>query len=183
MLRVLENQELRRVGGTRRIPLDVRIIAATHRDLWHMESRGLFRQDLCYRLHIFPIEIPPLCDRPADIPVLVDYFYRLYIRKSSLESPPALSYRTIRQLVNRPWPGMCANCAMRWSEHYCLAWLRNLQKYALRKTNPTCAIPQPQHQLRRKSFRKHCAHHRAASKAGMALRHCWVFTLLLCGTA
>lgn len=105
LLRVMEGQELRRVGGVRRIPLDVRIIAATHRDLWDMENRGLFRQDLCYRLHVFPIEIPTLAERPGDIPVLVDYFYKLYIRKAGLEHPPTLSHKTIRQLVSRPWPG------------------------------------------------------------------------------
>lgn len=105
LLRVLENQEVRRVGGTRRIPLDVRIIAATHRDLWAMTRRGAFREDLCYRLHVFPIAVPPLCERPGDIPVLVDYFYRLYVKKSGLDSPPVLSHRTVRELMARSWPG------------------------------------------------------------------------------
>lgn len=105
LLRVMENQELRRVGGTRRIPLDVRIIAATHRDLWAMEQQGLFRQDLCYRLHVFPIVIPTLAERPGDIPVLIDYSYKHYVQKMALKNPPTLSHKTARQLMALPWPG------------------------------------------------------------------------------
>ena len=74
LLRVLQEREIERVGGNKPIPVDVRVLAATHRDLNALVAEGKFRQDLLYRLNVVPIEVPPLRDRAADIPLLVEYF-------------------------------------------------------------------------------------------------------------
>ncbi|HEU5239567.1 MAG TPA: sigma-54 dependent transcriptional regulator, partial [Pyrinomonadaceae bacterium] len=74
LLRVLQEKEFERVGGNRTIKTDVRVIAATNKDLWREVSEGRFRMDLFYRLNVFPVQVPPLRERVNDIPVLVDYF-------------------------------------------------------------------------------------------------------------
>ena len=104
MLRVLQEQEFERLGGTRTIRVDVRLVAATNRDLLHMVEAGLFRSDLYYRLHVFPITVPPLRDRQEDIPMLVRYFAQRYaIRiKKTIETIPT---KTMERLVRYPWPG------------------------------------------------------------------------------
>jgi len=104
LLRVLQEHEFERVGGTRRIHADVRVIAATNRDLPAAISDGSFRSDLFYRLHVFPIEIPPLRERADDIPLLVEYFIDRYGRKAG-KNIVSIDKKTLRSLQSYPWPG------------------------------------------------------------------------------
>ncbi len=100
LLRVLQESEVERVGGTRPIRLDVRVIAATNRDLEAMIARREFREDLYYRLNVIPLEIPPLRERPEDIPLLLEYFIR------QLGGPGADFTPAARELLVRyRWPG------------------------------------------------------------------------------
>jgi transcriptional regulator with PAS, ATPase and Fis domain len=82
LLRALQEREIRRVGGVKEIPVDVRVLAATNRDLLKMTEEKRFREDLYYRLNVLSIEIPPLRDRRGDIPVLIDYFVKKHTRGS-----------------------------------------------------------------------------------------------------
>jgi formate hydrogenlyase transcriptional activator len=104
LLRALQEKEFERLGGIRTIPIDVRLIAATNRNLKQMIGDKLFRSDLYYRLKVFPITIPPLCDRPEDIPILARHFVQKYAKKMNrrIETIPS---ETIRALVSWSWPG------------------------------------------------------------------------------
>jgi PAS domain S-box-containing protein len=104
ILRALQEKEFERVGGTRTIPVNVRLVAATNRDLTKMVSAGQFRSDLYYRLRVFPVTIPPLRERRDDIPVLVRYFLSSHSKRMGrhIETIPA---ETMRALVNWRWPG------------------------------------------------------------------------------
>ena len=104
LLRVLQEKEFERVGETRTRKIDVRILAATNRDLAAEVEAGRFRGDLFYRLNVFPIESPPLRDRREDIPLLAEHFIQAAARR--LRRPaPRLSEIALRQLVMRDWPG------------------------------------------------------------------------------
>jgi transcriptional regulator with GAF, ATPase, and Fis domain len=104
LLRVLQEHEFERVGGTRSIRSDVRVIAATNRDLETAIAGGGFRSDLFYRLNVFPIEIPPLRDRREDIPLLVEYFIDRFARKAR-KSIRRVNKKTCDLLRSYPWPG------------------------------------------------------------------------------
>jgi PAS domain S-box-containing protein len=104
LLRVLQEHEFERVGGTRSIHSDVRVIAATNRDLQAAIAGGGFRSDLFYRLNVFPIEIPPLRDRREDIPLLVEYFIDRFARKAR-KSIRRVNKKTCDLLRSYPWPG------------------------------------------------------------------------------
>ncbi|MDX1762853.1 MAG: sigma-54 dependent transcriptional regulator [bacterium] len=104
LLRVLQDQKFERVGGTKTIQVNVRIIAATNKDLEEEIARGTFREDLFYRLNVVPIHIPPLRDRVADIPLLIHHFQERLSREKGRRkknfSPEVLAF-----LQNYPWPG------------------------------------------------------------------------------
>ncbi len=104
LLRVLQEHEFERVGGTRSIHADVRVIAATNRDLQAAIAAGTFRDDLFYRLNVFPIEIPPLRERKEDILLLVEYFIDRYARKAG-KSIRGVNKRTLALFQSYPWPG------------------------------------------------------------------------------
>ena len=104
LLRVLQEREFERVGGQRPIRVDVRIIAATNRDLTEAVADGTFRRDLFYRLNVFPLEVPPLRERQDDIVVLVEYFTDRYARKAG-KTIRCVSKRTLDRLKAYPWPG------------------------------------------------------------------------------
>jgi PAS domain S-box-containing protein len=104
LLRVLQEREFERVGGTRRIRADVRVIAATNRDLQAAISSGCFRSDLFYRLNVFPIEIPSLRERREDIPLLVEYFIDRYARKAGKQIK-RINKKTLELLQSYAWPG------------------------------------------------------------------------------
>jgi len=104
LLRVLQEREFERVGGRQSIRLDVRVIAATNRDLKTAVANGAFREDLYYRLNVFPLEMPPLRARRADIPLLVEYFIDRYARKAG-KNIRSVDKKTLQLLQSYPWPG------------------------------------------------------------------------------
>ncbi len=104
LLRVLQEREFERVGGTHVLRADVRVIAATHRDLQTAIAAGTFRSDLFYRLNVFPIEVPPLRERQEDIRLLVEYFIDRYARKAG-KKIRGLNMKTLALLQSYPWPG------------------------------------------------------------------------------
>jgi len=104
LLRVLQEREFERVGGTGSIQADVRVIAATNRDIETAIAAGTFRSDLFYRLNVFPIEMPPLRERREDIPLLVGYFLDRYARKIG-KTFQALDKKSLDLLQSYPWPG------------------------------------------------------------------------------
>ncbi len=101
LLRVLENRELRRVGGSKTIALDVRIVAATNRDLRQEVNQGTFREDLLYRLNVMHMVVPALRERRDDIPMLIEIFYRHFVKDEEAQPPAEL----IRRLMRQNFPG------------------------------------------------------------------------------
>jgi formate hydrogenlyase transcriptional activator len=104
LLRVLQEREFERLGSTRTIRVDFRLVAATNRNLLEMVGHGQFRRDLYYRLSVFPIEIPPLRDRADDIPVLAWHFVNKYARRMNKRIEKILP-EDMEALVNHGWPG------------------------------------------------------------------------------
>jgi transcriptional regulator with GAF, ATPase, and Fis domain len=104
LLRVLQEREFERIGGGKSIRVDVRVITATNRDLKAAVANGTFREDLYYRLNVFPLEMPPLRARRADIPLLVEYFIDRYGRKAG-KNIRSVDKKTLELLQSYPWPG------------------------------------------------------------------------------
>jgi len=104
LLRVLQERQIERVGGSRAIPVDVRVIAATNRDLSAAIAAGTFRSDLFYRLNVFPIHVPPLRKRREDIPILVEYFVKRFAEKMA-KRILRIDKRTLELCQRYPWPG------------------------------------------------------------------------------
>jgi transcriptional regulator with GAF, ATPase, and Fis domain len=104
LLRVLQEREFERVGGGRPLPVDVRVIAATNRDLQAAVDAGTFRRDLFYRLNVFPIRMPSLRERPEDIPLLVEYLTERYASKAG-KKIRSVKRRTLELLQTYDWPG------------------------------------------------------------------------------
>jgi formate hydrogenlyase transcriptional activator len=104
LLRVLQEREIERVGTNHRIPVDVRVIAATNRDLRGTVAAGDFREDLFYRLNVFPLQLPPLRDRAGDIRLLTEYLVERYARKAG-KRIRAIAKDTLKLFERYEWPG------------------------------------------------------------------------------
>jgi formate hydrogenlyase transcriptional activator len=104
LLRAIQEQELERLGGNRTIRVDVRFVAATNRNLKQMVDEGQFRSDLYYRLHVFPLVVPPLRERKEDIPLLIRYFTQKYAKRMNrpIEEIPSSA---VEALARYDWPG------------------------------------------------------------------------------
>lgn len=107
LLRVLQEKEIEKVGSNSSIPVDVRVIAATHRNLKKMVSQGEFRKDLYYRLNVVEVRLPPLRKRLEDIPLLVDHIYNKMVQKINIriEEPATISKEVLDIFMKYPWPG------------------------------------------------------------------------------
>ena len=110
LLRVLEERKLRRVGGSAELPLNVRVLAASNRPLDRALREGHLREDLYYRLNVFSIELPPLRDRPDDIPLLVDDFIRDFAKQTG-KPIQAADNDCLQALKCIPGPATSASCA------------------------------------------------------------------------
>ena len=104
LLRVLQNRTVERLGGTRTVPINVRVIAGTKRDLKQLVAEGKFREDLFYRLNVLPVSLPPLRERPEDIPVLMEHFLERYFRRRGEDVPP-ISEAVKQAFMRYSWPG------------------------------------------------------------------------------
>ena len=112
LLHILEEDHLTRVGGKKSIPVDVRVVAATHRDLRKAIEEGTFREDLFYRLSVFPVVLPPLRERREDIPLLTTHFVHQYAQQSQ-RPVPTLSDEVMAHLQEHTWPGNVRELAHR----------------------------------------------------------------------
>jgi len=104
LLRVLQTRMVERVGGVRAVPVDVRVLTGSKRDLRKLVAAGTFREDLFYRLNVIPVQLPPLRDRAEDIPLLVEHFFARYFRGRGKEPKP-MSSAMVDAFVRYPWPG------------------------------------------------------------------------------
>jgi transcriptional regulator with GAF, ATPase, and Fis domain len=111
LLRVLQEREFERVGGKVAIKVDVRVIAATNRDLEAAQADGRFRSDLYYRLNVFPIEVPPLRERKEDVRVLMEYFLHRFARQAG-KSFRSIDPRTLELFQSYDWPSMACIMAV-----------------------------------------------------------------------
>lgn len=105
LLRVLQTREIERVGGQRALPIDIRVIAATHRNLETMVQENRFREDLWFRLNVFPLMIPPLRQRKADIPALTVHFINQKAKDMGIKQRPAIAPGALERLMQYNWPG------------------------------------------------------------------------------
>jgi len=105
LLRVLQDNKFERLGGSKTISVDVRIMAATNRDLQRAVQEGQFREDLWFRLNVFPIQLPPLKQRREDIPALVQWFVDRKSREMGLPEQPTLVAGAVERLLDYDWPG------------------------------------------------------------------------------
>jgi DNA-binding NtrC family response regulator len=157
LLRVLQEKELERVGETRPRKIDVRIVAATNRDLAAEVEAGRFRGDLFYRLNVFPIDNPPLRERREDVPLLAEHFIQAAARRLHRQ-PPRLSEAALRQLLARDWPGNIRELENVIERAVILAWDGQLRLGApapLAQARPPSASRDLPTQLSRAAMEKH----------------------------
>jgi DNA-binding NtrC family response regulator len=105
ILRVIEQRQFERVGGTETRSVDIRLVAATNKDLKHLAAQGTFRQDLFFRLSVFPVTVPPLRERVGDIPILARHFVKKFAAEQKKRGPITLPPETLQALAAYSWPG------------------------------------------------------------------------------
>jgi Nif-specific regulatory protein len=142
LLRVLQEQEFERVGGSQTLKVDVRVIAATNRNLQDVVREGAFRSDLFYRLNIFPIHIPPLRERLPDVPVLTNYFVSRCARRAG-KKIESVSAEAVETLLRYPWPGNVRELANVLERAVILCDGGSLQQDHLAIQAATAATPSP----------------------------------------
>jgi len=142
LLRVLQERELERVGGSETVRVDVRVIAATNRNLVEMVARGTFREDLYYRLNVFPVALPPLRARPRDIAILVHAFVRQFARQAG-KRIDGVTPEAMRRLESYRWPGNVRELQNVVERAVILARGRTLGLEALPDLGPTLVEPAP----------------------------------------
>jgi transcriptional regulator with GAF, ATPase, and Fis domain len=103
LLRVIQEHEITRIGATKPIKVDVRLVAATNRDLWEMVIKNEFRKDLFYRLNVVPVTVPPLRERKEEIPAFINHFLELFNQKYGLNK--IIHQTAMVQLLDYEWPG------------------------------------------------------------------------------
>ena len=157
LLRVLQNRTIERLGGTRTVPVNVRIIAGSKRDLQQMVAEGKFREDLFYRLNVLPLTLPPLRERREDIPALVDHFIERYFRRKRRRRAADLRRRETGVPALR-WPGnvrelenACERIAQMCTCGTVRDWLRGGQRAAARR-RPSRSCRRPRHRRWRPAF-------------------------------
>ncbi len=146
LLRVLQEGEFERVGGGHPIKADIRVISATHRHLEELVAAGGFREDLYYRLGVFPIHIPPLRERKADIPALVEHFMQKKAREMGLRFIPTLAAGAVDRLMDYEWPGNVRELSNVVERALILCEGKPLAFWELRRrgsTPPAAAAPDP----------------------------------------
>lgn len=164
LLRVLQEREIMRIGGDRKIPVNVRILAAASQDLNNAVQQGRFRADLFFRLNVLRLHIPPLRERLADIPLLLEYFIRQFSDRQGLE-PVSMPADYLKRLTAYGWPGnarqlqnfaerLVMNCSLRCSRDTLEVLYRELIEYA---GPPVSGKPDTQPELTLKSRMKHQA--------------------------
>lgn len=170
---MLQEGTLSRVGGREQIEVNVRIIAATHRDLSAMVENSLFREDLYYRLNVFALWIPPLRDRPEDIPLLTEFFIRNKCARQGWK-PPEVPQSTLRSMCAYSWPGNIRELQNA-VERALIIWGGNVRRpFSVgvgqhhTRTEP-CPVPQ-----RRSPCRGHCSGMVTAERSDGAQRACVV---------
>jgi len=143
LLRVLQEREFERVGESRTIRVDVRVIAATNASLEDLVDQGHFREDLYYRLNVVPILLPPLRDRREDIPLLARFFLKRYAEGNKLQATPELSNEVVAALKGHDWPGNVRELENAIERMIVLSGDGPLQAEHLRLDRPRLASRQP----------------------------------------
>ena len=136
LLRVLEGGEVERVGGSGTVRVDVRVVVATHRNLEEQVRAGTFRQDLFHRIYVFPIVLPPLRERPGDIPALVEHFTQQISQINGWRPEDLHSARRFRSWNATPGPVTCASCATPSSVFYCWPTAKWTRRWCARPCQP-----------------------------------------------
>ncbi len=169
VLRVLEERVFERVGGGRTRRADARIVAATNRDLREMVDRGTFRQDLFYRLDVFPVDLPALRDRPSDIPHLSRYLVEEISRRLD-QSPLEISPSTLDLLQEQPWPGNVRELANAIERALILAEGSVLRRADLQLQSETLAPNDERHRFQQALLETDGNKHQAAARLGISYR-------------